>query len=109
MPLPPDRDERPRKKKLVPRVGGARSFFAVILLVAGVLFLLSGFNMNTTAYVAGQADRVHNVGLMNDRLVRVLIGVALVLFSGLMKVVAVLETIAHPRRPPEGSEGRASP
>ncbi|MBN9521938.1 hypothetical protein J0H58_26050 [bacterium] len=100
MPLPPDRDDRPRPKRLVP--GRARSFCAILLLIAGVWFLHSGWKMDTTAYVPGQTDRVHNTGLLNERLVRVVIGVGLLVFSGLMKAVAVLEVLVHHLHRPTG-------
>ncbi|QDU23307.1 hypothetical protein [Urbifossiella limnaea] len=63
----------------------------MILLVVGTVCLISGLDMDTTTDVPGQVGRVHNTGRLNDRLVRVVTGVGLIVFSGVLKVVAVLE------------------
>lgn len=55
--------------------------FSILLLLAGVVTFFLGFNMDTTVYSGG--ERVHNLGLMNDRQ-------NLFIFGGVLSVVGAL-------------------
>lgn len=54
----------------------------IVLLIIGVFAFIAGFQIDTTVY-AGFGERVHNIGLMNDRQ-------NLLIFAGVLSVIGAI-------------------
>jgi hypothetical protein len=85
-------EESPRPGRAAYKESVVKNVAVYVLAIVGGLCLASGFSMDTTVGTEGRS--VHNIGLLNEKLVAIMAGFGFLGLAAILRIVAIVEAVA---------------